>query len=106
MIKIKFINPDYAIGIMKLKPLGERVVLKPIEPMEKTKSGIYLPKSSDDRKQGEVVDVGEMKEGRPIPLQRGDKVLYGGYSTEEFEVDGQKHLIVDYKDILARIEGE
>ena len=60
---------------MKLKPLGERIVLKTIEPLEKTKSGIFLPKSSDDRKQGEVVDVGEMKDGRPIPLQKGDKVL-------------------------------
>ena len=89
---------------MKLKPLGERIVLKTIEPLEKTKSGIFLPKSSDDRKQGEVVDVGEMKDGRPIPLQKGDKVLYSGYSTEEVEVNGQKHLIIEYKDVLARIE--
>ena len=89
---------------MKLKPLGERIVLKTIEPVEKTKSGIFLPKSSDDRKQGEVVDVGEMKDGRPIPLQRGDKVLYGGFSSEEIEVNGQKHLIIEYKDVLARIE--
>lgn len=88
---------------MRLMPLGERVVLKPIEGEEKTKSGIYLPKS-EERKEGTVVEVGMMKDGRLIPLKRGDRVIYGGFSSEEFEIEGEKHLIIEYKDILARIE--
>lgn len=88
---------------MKLKPIGERVVLKPIEAEERTKSGIYLPKS-DEKKQGTVVEVGELKEGKQFPVSVGDKVIYGGYSSEEFEVDGEKYLIIELKDILARME--
>jgi len=88
---------------MRLTPLGERVVLKPIEGEEKTKSGIYLPKS-EEKKEGIVVEVGMMKDGRLIPLKRGDRVIYGGFSSEEFEIEGEKHLIIEYKDILARIE--
>lgn len=89
---------------MRLVPLGERVVLKPIEGEEKTKSGIYLPKS-EEKKQGVVVEVGSFKDGGMLPLQKGDKVIYGGYSSEEFEIDGEKHLIVEFKDVLARVEG-
>ena len=88
---------------MKLKPIGERVILKPIEQEEKTKSGIYLPKS-EDKKQGQVVETGALKDNSLIPLQKGDKVLYGGYSNEEIELNGEKFLIVEFKDILARIE--
>ena len=89
---------------MKLKPIGERVILKAIEQTEeRTKSGIYLPKS-EDKKEGIVAEVGTLKDGRPIPLAPGDKVLYGGYSSEEFETQGQKYLIIDFKDILAKIE--
>jgi chaperonin GroES len=89
---------------MKLHPIGERVVLKPLPVEERTKSGIYLPKSSEEKKQGEVVEVGTLKDGALIPLKKGDKVIYGGYSNEEFELDNEKLLIVDYKDILARFE--
>lgn len=90
---------------MRLIPLGERVILKPIEGEEKTKSGIYLPKS-EEKKQGLVIEVGNLKDGGTIPLTKGDVVIYGGYSNEEFEVNGEKHLIVEYKDVLARIEGK
>jgi chaperonin GroES len=88
-----------------LKPLGERVLLKPVKFEEKTKSGIYLPKeASKDKKEGIVEDVGHDKDGKPLPLKKGDKVLYGGYSSEEFEINGQTLLIIDFKDILARFE--
>jgi chaperonin GroES len=89
---------------MKLKPIGERVILKPIKAEERTKSGIYLPESSNEKKQGEIVEVGTLKNGSPIPLSKGDKILYGGYSSEEFEMEGQTLLIIDYKDILAKVE--
>ena len=88
---------------MKLKPIGERVILKVLPTEEKTKSGLYLPKS-DDKKQGEVVEVGTFKDGKSLPLNKGDKVLYGGYSSEEFDINGEKHLIIEFKDILARLE--
>ena len=88
---------------MIVKPIGERVVLKPLESEEKTKSGLYLPKA-EEKKRGEIVEVGTFRFGKPLPLQKGDKVIYGGYSSEEFEVEGQKYLIIEFKDILARIE--
>ena len=89
---------------MRIKPIGERVVLKQLESSEeRTRSGLYLPKS-EDKKQGEVIEVGTHNDGRPLPLKKGDKVLYGGYSSEEIEVEGKKHLIVEFKDIVAVIE--
>lgn len=89
---------------MRLKPIGERVILKPIEQEEKTKSGIYLPKS-EDKKQGIVVETGTLKDGSLIPLQKGDKVLYTGYSNEEIELNNEKFIVVEFKDILAKLEG-
>jgi chaperonin GroES len=91
---------------MKLKPIGGRVLLKPIESKEeKTKSGIYLPKT-EDKKEGIVEEVGTLKDGSIIPLMKGDRVLYGGYSSEEIEIEGQKFLIVEYKDIIAKFYQE
>jgi len=86
---------------MKLIPIGERVVIKSIQSEEKTKSGIYLPKS-EDKKQGIIVELGALKEN--MSLKVGDKILYGGYSSEEFEVEGEKYLIIELKDILAKFE--
>ncbi len=88
---------------MKIKPIGERVVLKPIRAEEKTKSGIYLPKS-EDKKEGIVESAGRFKDGQEIPLKVGDRVMYSGYSNEELEVDGEKLIIVDFKDIIAKLE--
>lgn len=88
-----------------LKPLGERVLLTPVKFEEKTKSGIYLPKEANkDKKEGIVVEVGHDKDGKSLPLHKGDKVLYGGYSSEEFESNGETFLIIEFKDILARFE--
>jgi chaperonin GroES len=88
---------------MRLIPIGERIVLKQVAKEERTKSGIYLPKS-DDKKEGIVVEVGNLKDNSLIPLKKGDKVIYGGYSSEEYEVNGEKLLIIEFKDVLARIE--
>lgn len=90
---------------MIIKPLGERVLLKPVKSEERTKSGIYLPKeASKEKKEGIVHDVGTDKDARPLPLKKGDRVLYGGYSNEEFEIEGETFIFVDFKDILARLE--
>lgn len=89
---------------MKLTPIGERIVLKAVKPEEKTRSGIYLPPGTEEKKQGIVQEVGTLKDGSRIPLHQGDRVIYGGYSQEEIEVDGNKFLIVEFKDIVAKIE--
>lgn len=90
---------------MKIKPLGERVLIKQYKKEEKTSGGIYIPDSAkEERKEGEVIAAGQFKDGKDIPLKQGDKVIYGGYSSEEIEIDGERHIFVDYKDVLAKIE--
>ncbi len=88
---------------MRITPLGERVLIKQIKAEEKTKSGIYLPKT-EEKKEGIVEAVGEFKDGSKIPLNKGDKVLYSGYSSEEIEIDKEKYIIVEFKDIVAKLE--
>lgn len=90
---------------MSIKPLGERVLVKQSKKEEKTAGGIYLPDSAkEERKEGEVIAVGNYLDGRDLPVKKGDRVIYGGYSSEEIEINGQKHLLVEFKDILAKIE--
>ena len=90
---------------MNIKPMGERVLIKQTKKEERTKGGIYIPDTAkEERKEGEVVAAGTYKDGKELPLKAGDKVIYGGYSSEEIEIDGEKHIFVDFKDILAKIE--
>ncbi len=90
---------------MNITPLGERVLLKQQKQSEeRTRSGLYLPKSKDEKKEGVIVAVGTTREGNPLPLKHGDRVIYGGYSSEEIEIDGEKHLIIEFKDIVAKVE--
>ncbi len=90
---------------MNIKPVGERVLLKPVLEEEKTKGGIYIPESArENNKKGKVIAVGKDKEGKDLPLKKDAVVLYSGYSNEEIELDGEKYVIVDYKDIIAIIE--
>lgn len=90
---------------MKIQPMGERVLIKQNEKEEKTAGGIYIPDSAkEDRKEGEVVAVGQYKDGKDLPLKEGDKVLYGGYNSDNIELNGEKFIFIDFKDILAKIE--
>lgn len=90
---------------MKIKPLGERILIKAAQKEEKTKGGLYIPDSAkEERKEGIVVAVGHFKDGKELPLKEGDRIIYGGYSSEEIEIDGEKYIFVDYKDVLAKIE--
>ena len=89
---------------MNIQPLGERVLLKPTKKEEKTKSGIYIPQEArEEKKQGEVIAVGTFKDGKELPLKKGDIVLYGGYSNEEFELEGAKYILIEFKDIMAKL---
>jgi chaperonin GroES len=93
--------------VVKLKPLGERVVLKLVEQEEKTKGGILLPDSAKEKPQkGEVLAVGTgkvLESGEKIPLdvKVGDKVIFARYSGTEVKVEGEEYLIVSERDILA-----
>lgn len=90
---------------MKFKPMGERVLIKQHQKEERTKGGIYIPDSAkEERKEGTVIAVGQYKDGKELPLKPGDKVIYGGYSSEEIEIDGVKHVFVEFKDVLAKFE--
>jgi chaperonin GroES len=90
------------------KPLGDRVIVKPQEPEQKTKSGIVLPDSAQEKPQsGEVIEVGPGRindDGKAIPLsvKKGDIVIFSKYGGTEIKVDGEDYLIVRESDILAK----
>jgi chaperonin GroES len=92
---------------MKMKPLADRVVVKPSAAEEKTKGGIILPDTAKEKPvMGEVVAVGPGKvsdDGKKITpeVKVGDKVLYGKYSGTEVTVDGEEYLIMREADIFA-----
>lgn len=92
----------------KLQPLADRVLVKPIEKEEKTKSGIYLPDTAKEKPQeGEVIAVGPGKmtdEGKRIPmdLKVGDRVVYAKYGGTEIKVDEEEMMILRESDILAK----
>ena len=92
---------------MKVKPLADRVIIKPAPAEEKSKGGIILPDTAKEKPVvGEVVAVGPGKvadDGKKIPMEIkvGDKVLYGKYSGTEVTVDGEEYLIMREADIFA-----
>lgn len=94
---------------MKVKPLGDRVLLKQVEAEEKTAGGIVIPDTAKEKpQQAEVVEVGEGKKKKggsiiPLSVKKGDRVLYGKYSGTEVSIDGQDYLIVREEDILGII---
>ncbi len=93
-----------------LRPLGDRVVIKPTPREEMTKSGIVLPDTAKEKPQeGEIIAAGPGKindDGKrePMDVKVGDKVLYAKYAGTEFKVDDEELLIVSQKDILAIVE--
>ncbi|MFA5320330.1 MAG: co-chaperone GroES [Candidatus Omnitrophota bacterium] len=95
---------------MQIIPLGDRVLVKPLDAEEKTKGGIILPDTAKEKPQeGKVVSVGKGKlsdDGKLVALEvkTGDKVLYGKYSGTEIKVNGEDHLIVREEDILAIVK--
>ncbi len=92
---------------MKIKPLSDRIVIKPSPAEEKTKGGIILPDTAKEKPViGEVVAVGpgrKSDDGKIVPMELkvGDKVLYGKYSGTEVTIDGQEYLIMRESDIFA-----
>ncbi|MEK9145281.1 MAG: co-chaperone GroES [Elusimicrobiota bacterium] len=91
----------------KIQPLGDRVLVKPLEQKEVKKGGIIIPDTAKEKPQeGKVVSVGKGKiadDGKLLPMEvkEGDRILYGKYSGSEIKIDDEDHLIMHQEDILG-----
>jgi len=85
-----------------MKPINDRVVVKPEPAEEKTKGGIIIPDTAKEKPQrGKVIAVGPGKEGKELTVKAGDVVLYGKYSGQELSYEGTDYLIMREDDILV-----
>jgi chaperonin GroES len=97
---------------MKLKPLGDRLIVKAVEEEETTASGIVLPDTAKEKPQrGKVLAVGDGKvsdDGKrvPIDVSDGDEVLYSKYGGTEITIDGEELLVLRESDVLAKVAGK
>ncbi len=96
---------------LKLRPLGDRVIVEPIEREEMTASGIYVPETAKEKPQeGRVLAVGpgrwdeEGKRRLPLDVEEGDKVLFAKYAGTEVKLDDKKYLILRESDVLAIVQ--
>ena len=95
---------------MQLKPLADRIVVKVVSGEEKTKSGLYLPDTAQEKPQeGEVIAVGTgriLDKGQKLPLEVkvGDHIVFSKYSGTEIKLDGEKLVIFSERDVLAVID--
>ena len=96
---------------MRVQPLGDRVLVRPVKREERTKAGIVIPDTAKDKPQegiveaiggGRILDDGTKVS---VELKVGEHVLYAKYAGSEFKLDGEEYLIVSEKDVLAVIEG-
>ena len=91
---------------VKVSPLADRVVVKPLEETEQMRGGLYIPDTAKEKpQQGEVIAAGpgrfEKDKRVPMEVKVGDKILYGKYSGTEVTLDGDTYLILRESDILA-----
>ena len=88
-----------------IEPVGRRVLVQRLEEEEKKKSGIIVPDTAKEKPQeGVVKNVAKVgKDDDPLPVKKGDKILFGKYSGTEIEYDGEEYLILSEDDILAKI---
>lgn len=99
-----------SVTATKLRPLGDRVVVRVLESEEKTKGGIFLPDTAKEKpQQAKVVAVGSGKtlddgSKSPVDLKEGDVVLFAKYAGTEVKVDGVEYLVISEKDVLAVVE--
>jgi chaperonin GroES len=94
---------------MKLKPLGDRLIVKPVEEEETTASGIVLPDTAKEKPQkGKVLAVGDgavAEDGsrRPLDVEEGDEVLYSKYGGTDIVIEGEDLLVLRESDVLAKV---
>jgi len=95
---------------MQIKPLEDRILVKPLEAQETKKGGIIIPDTAKEKpEEGKVIALGNGKwtedgKRKPFEVKKGDRVLFAKYAGNEINVDGEKHLILREEDILAVIE--
>ena len=95
---------------MNLKPLGDKVIVEVLGAQDKTRGGLYVPDSAQEKPQeAKVLAVGSgkvMPNGKVAPpeIKEGDKVLFGKYSGSEIKIDGKEYLIINQDDVLAVIK--
>ena len=95
---------------MKVRPLGNRVLVQRVEEEQKTKGGIVIPDTAKEKPaEGKVISVGqgardENGKLQPLEVKKGDRILFSKYSGTEVKVDGEEYLIVSEDDILAIVE--
>jgi len=88
---------------MTVKPLGNRLLIKPITEERKTEGGIVLPDSAKEKPQkAEVKEVGKLDED--YDLKVGDKVIFSKYAGTEIKIDDDDYIIIDVEDVLAKVE--
>lgn len=93
---------------LKVNPLADRVVIRPLEEAEQMRGGLYIPDTAKEKpQQGEIVAVGpgrfEKGERVPMELKAGQRVLYGKYSGTEVTIEDEEYLIIKESDVLAVI---
>ena len=95
---------------MKIRPLGDRILVLRVQEEEKTSGGIIIPDTAKEKPQeGKVVAVGPGKTGEkgeriPMTVKAGDRILFGKYAGNEINIDGVEHLIMHEDDILGIVE--
>ena len=99
-----------AATAIRLRPLGDRVLVKAIEKKDEVRSGLIIPDTAKEKPQeGEIIAAGKGKIGEdgkliPMDVKAGDKILYGKYSGTEIKIEGQEYLIMHQDDILGLLE--
>ena len=89
---------------MNIRPLSDRVLVRPAEAEQKTASGIIIPDTAKEKPlQGEVIAVGNGTKDEEMILKAGDRVLYGKYAGTEIQLEGEKYLIMKQNDVFAII---
>ncbi|HEW91356.1 MAG TPA: co-chaperone GroES [Thermotogaceae bacterium] len=87
---------------MTVKPLGERLLIKPIKEEKKTEGGIVLPDTAKEKPQkAEVIAIGDKVED--LDIQVGDKVIFAKYAGTEIKIDDEDYIIIEVNDILAKV---
>ena len=96
---------------MKVKPLGDKLIVKRADPLDKTESGIFLPESAKDKpKTGKVIALGDGNLNKdtgdylPFTVKKGETVIFSSYAGTEIKIDGSEYLIMTEEDILGIVD--
>ncbi|HPF16232.1 MAG TPA: co-chaperone GroES [Thermotogota bacterium] len=88
---------------MRIKPLGDRALIKPITEEKRTEGGLVLPDTSKEKPQkAEVIAIGKLED---VDLNVGDRIIFSKYAGTEIKIDGEDYILIDSGDILGLIEG-